>query len=56
MDQYTLIITEKQSNHPAITADGTLHEMLGFKQQWQSRFPERFTYMIRGADLIELTT
>ena len=56
MDQYTLIITEKQTNHPAINAAGTLHEMLAFKQQWQSRFPDEFTYMILGADLIESTT
>jgi len=56
MEQYTLIITEKHTNHAAVNTAGTLHEMLKLKQQWQSRFPEQFTYMIRGAYLIELTT
>lgn len=56
MDQYTLIITEKQTDHPAIYTAGTLHGMIEFKQQWQSQFPDQFTYMINGADLIELTT
>lgn len=56
MSQYTLTIHDKRHDHAVGDFQGSLNELLTFKQQWQEHVHGAWTYMIVGDNLIEYTT